>query len=86
MKTQTRRTFATRSALIKLLSDEEATRVALAEARAPIEGEDYVDLSHPELGVLKVKMDGRIAWSNVLPRSAVHDKTWSEIVARVATL
>lgn len=86
MKPQAKKMFATRSSLIKLLSDEEATKVALAEARAPIEGEDYIDLSHPELGVLKVKMDGRIEWNNVLPRSAVHDKTWSEIVSRVAAI
>jgi hypothetical protein len=73
----------TREAILGLLSDEEVARVSNAEASAQLsEGEEYLDLEQLDQGVRRnlraPKLMGR-----VLPRRAVQERTWNEIVARL---
>ena len=77
--------YRTRAAILKLLSDEEAARVSTLEAGPRLaDGDEYVDLEHPYRGVRLVQADSTLKMSEVLPRSAVHDATWSKICARLA--
>jgi hypothetical protein len=76
--------FTVRDAILQLLSDDELARVCNAECRPTIEGEDYVDLAHPELGVLKAQATPLKHPENILPRSAVRDEIWAAIRAKLA--
>jgi hypothetical protein len=76
-------TFLVRDVILNLLSEEELERVSLAEARTLADGEYFVDLQHPEKGVLKVGVDKRPRSSDVLPQSAVRDETWIAIIRQI---
>jgi hypothetical protein len=76
------RNVKTRDAIMKLLSDEEVARVSTKEAASSLaEGDEYLDLTHPEEGVRRVQATTRAPMGDVLPRSAVHEDTWKKIVA-----
>lgn len=79
-----RKNTITRDQVLEMLSDEEITRLSLAEARAPIEGDEFVSLVYPDDGVLRVGTDKVWRPDQILPRSAVSEATWSKIVALVA--
>jgi hypothetical protein len=74
--TNTARTeLLTRENILKLLSDDEVSKVSTAEAGIHLaEGEEYLDLERLELGVLKASM------GSVLPRKAVEPATWARIL------
>ena len=75
--------YVTRKKIMSLLSDEEVARIGMAEARWPAEGEDYIDLEHPEQGVRRVAGSKPARSGNILPRSAVREQTWSAILSQV---
>jgi hypothetical protein len=76
------RNATTRDAILKLLSDEEVARVSTRETASQlVEGDEYVDLSHPEQGVHRVQATTKVPMGDVLSRSAVHEDTWKKIVA-----
>jgi hypothetical protein len=75
--------YQTRSEILSLLSEDELAVVSSAEQeRVPV-GEEYLDLAHIELGVLRAEPNtpGR----HTLPRAAVSDATWAKILAVLAT-
>jgi hypothetical protein len=73
--------YLTRDGIMKLLSDDEAASVSTAESADELaEGDEYLDLEHLDEGVRKA--DGLIInMGRVLPRKAVHETTWSKILA-----
>jgi hypothetical protein len=83
MQTEKRTGYLTRDKILKLLSDEEVARVSTEEgSRALADGEEYLDLDDPERGVRQA--EGSITpTGRVLPRKAVHEDTWSRIVAQL---
>jgi hypothetical protein len=81
----TKTSYLTRDAILHLLSDEEVSRVSAMEAGPRLEeGEEYVDLERPQDGVRLVQATTPLKMSEVLPRRAVPDTTWSKICARLA--
>ncbi len=77
--------YATRHAILQLLSDDEVARVSMKEAGPRlVDGDEYVDLEHLNMGVLRVQASTQMRIGNVLPRSAVADTTWSKICAELA--
>jgi hypothetical protein len=75
----------TRETILKLLSDEENAKVSTAEGAASLpEGEEFVDLEHLDQGVqtATASMTKERA-GHIVPRSAVHDVTWSKILAQL---
>jgi hypothetical protein len=83
MNSQKRIDYLTRDGVLKLLSDDEAASVSNAESTEELdEGDEYLDLEHLDEGVRKA--DGLIViMGRVLPRKAVHEITWSKILAVV---
>ena len=81
MNSHKRIDYLTRDAVLKLLSDDEAAGVSNAESAEHLdEGDEYLDLEHLEEGVRKA--DSLIVdMGRVLPRKAIHDSTWSKILA-----
>ena len=70
--------YQTRSEILKLLSDREASLVSTAETgRIPV-GEEYLDLEHLERGVLRADPGTQAA--HTIPRAAVRDTTWAKIL------
>lgn len=87
MSTETRRTeLEARDAILKLLSDDEISRVSAREAGPPLDpGDEYVDLKHLRHGVRRMTVMTHVKTSDVLPRSAVSAETWSKICARLGS-
>lgn len=82
MKHDTRADYVTRDTILKLLSDEEIARVAAVEAATSLTpGAEYVDLDEPDVGVRRAHGHSRTPMGRVLPREAVLEQTWREIVA-----
>jgi hypothetical protein len=78
--------YVTRNALMQLLSDEEMGRMTTLESGPALAvGDEYVDLEHPHQGIRRVLQMGTVKMSEVLPRRAVGDATWSKICARLAS-
>ncbi len=79
-----RQTYATREALIELLSDEENARVSSREALPQLEpGDEYVDLENPSQGVFTMRAGAVLKMGHILPRSVVQTDTWEKIQALV---
>jgi hypothetical protein len=76
--------YLTRDGVLKLLSDDEIASVSNAESAEHLaEGDEYLDLEHLDEGVHKA--DGMlVVVRRVLPKKAVHEQTWSKILAVVA--
>ena len=73
--------YLTRDALLKLLSDDEVSRVAQLEGASGLpDGEEYIDLVRPERGILIAQPDTALDMAHVLPRSAVLEPTWLKLV------
>ena len=83
VSTLKRQTFTTREDVLQLLSDDEVNRVSRAETKVTLEaGDAYLDLEHLEQGVHMSQ--GQTAHMGfVLPRKAVAQKTWDEILAHL---
>ena len=92
MKTENRTEYVTRDTILKLLSDAEIARVSTAETHALLaDGDEYVDLRTPDQGVRRALGKTTAPMGDVLPRKAVLEHTWRQIVGllsahRVETL
>lgn len=73
-----------RDTILKMLSDEENSKVSTAEGSGLRSGEEYVDLERLDAGVqvTDASMTKAIA-GHIIPRNAVHGETWSKIVAQL---
>jgi len=75
--------YLTSDGVLKLLSDDEAASVSNAESTDSLsEGEEYFDLERLDQGVQRASGPGA-DMGRVLPKNAVHEETWSKIVALV---
>ena len=83
MHSDQKTSLITRDALLKLLSDDEVASVSSAETAGKLaDGEEYLDLQNLDKGVRKAK--GKTTLSGrVLPKKAVHAKTWDKIMAQL---
>jgi hypothetical protein len=82
MNNQQRSDYLTRDRIMNLLSDEENAKVSTAEtAKHLATGEEYIDLTQLEKGVLIASLKATLPLNNVLPKNAVHAQTWLNIVA-----
>ena len=69
-----------------LLTDDEVASVSTSETALNLpDGADYIDLEVLELGVQQASK-GKVVMGRVLPKAAVHDKTWTRILAALAGL
>ena len=76
--------YVVRDTVMKMLSSEELARVSNAEDAFRLEdGEEYLDLTQLEKGVLLAAPATDVAVGQVLPRSAVHAETWNKILAQI---
>lgn len=81
-KNEVRMEYITRETILKLLSDDEIARVSTAEtATHLVEGDEYVDLEAPDQGVRTALGGSNARLGRVLPRKAILEKTWREILA-----
>ena len=83
MKTDKRTDYVSRDSILKLLSDDEVASVSTAETAAKLaDGDEYVDLTQLAQGVQRAHGTGT-PMGRVLPRKAVHEKTWSDILTQL---
>ncbi len=83
MKHELRAEYVTRETILKLLSDDEVSQVSTAESGTQlINGDEYIDLDKPTRGVMKAVKTSTAHIAGMLPRRAVSEKTWQQIVAR----
>jgi hypothetical protein len=73
----------TRSEILSLLSDNELGAVSSAEDKRIPEGDEYLDLEHLELGVLRAAPG--TPHKHMLSRAAVSDATWDKILTVLET-
>jgi len=73
----------TRREILSLLSDDELGAVSNAEQQRIPEGDEYLDLEHLELGVLRA--EPATQGKHALPRAAVSDATWLKILTVLET-
>lgn len=86
MKNYNRTDHTTRDMIPKLLSSEEISRVSPKKSAAGLaKNDEYVDLDEPSRGVRKSTICVDSPNGRVLPRSAVLESTWRQIVALLAT-
>lgn len=80
-----RAAYATREAVLLLLSDEENAKVSNAEGALQLgEGEEVLDLEHLDRGVQRAEaVTSKATMGRILPRSAVSGETWSKILAQL---
>lgn len=72
----------TRDQILSILSDDEAARVKTAEMAAQLAlGDEFIDLSQLELGVLRAG-ESRPK-QDVLSRKAVNEHTWLKVVTNL---
>jgi hypothetical protein len=83
-KQKTKPEYASTEQIMGLLSDEEVARVSNAEAIGQLRnGDEYIDLMHLESGVRRA-IGSSQPTGKLLPRKAVHEKTWTKILTRLA--
>jgi len=76
----------TRDSVLKLLSDDEVGRVSTMEGDARLmAGDEYVDLEHLNQGVRRAAGNS-MSMGGVLPRKAVREDTWSQIVTLISVI
>jgi hypothetical protein len=83
MTLDSRKRAVSREEIQSLLSDAELARVSRAEGDARlVEGDEYIDLEDVAAGVHQVHATS-IRPARALPRSAVSEATWANIVAAI---
>jgi hypothetical protein len=83
MENSKRNEYLTRNGVLRLMSDDEVASVCMAETKDHLaEGEEYLDLEKLDQGVLQAPRTVT-PMGRVLPRKAVHEKTWEKILALV---
>jgi hypothetical protein len=77
--------YLLRETILDLLSDDEVSRVSNAETKVRLEeGDEFLDLEQLDAGVRLA--DGVLVhMGSVLPRKAVHEATWQQIRALLAS-
>ena len=81
MKNDKSAAYALRDSVMKMLSDDEVGRVSMAETGAALAaGDEYIDLGQMQRGVQQAD-SARTVMGRVLPRSAVHEGTWTRILS-----
>lgn len=81
MKSKRENEFISRDNLLKILNDEEATRVLKNEpANQLADGDEFIDLAEIERGVQRA---GELNPTDVLARKALHENTWRKIVTNI---
>jgi len=84
MSKPTQTELVDRNTVLKLLSDEEVSRVSMAETKsALIDGAEYVDLAHLDQGVQRFTSSASFQKDDIVTRTAVSDQTWSKIISRL---
>ncbi len=78
--------YDAREAILKLLSDAEVAKVSTAEASVLSEGQEFVDLEHPERGAQRTQATTTSKIGQVLPRTAVSDETWRKVLSQLESL
>jgi hypothetical protein len=74
-----------RDSILQLLSDDENAKVSNAEGKPLPAGEEYVDLEDLDAGVQKASASMTAEGAaTILPRSAIHDETWTKILTQLA--
>ncbi len=86
MMNKSRSSYVTRNSILGLLSTSEVASVAMAETAASLaHGDEYVDLSEVEKGVLR--SDGvKVEMGTVLPRKSVQQATWDKVTEHLKAL
>jgi len=85
MKTDDRAGYLTRDGILKILTDDEVASVSTAETETHLaDGDEYLDLEKLEQGVRR-SGGTSVPTGRVLPRKAVHAKTWSKILTKLAS-
>jgi len=76
--------LAFRDKILNLLSDDEVASVCTAETAVSLAtGEEFLDLEQIALGVQKARGAAPFM-GRVLPRKAVHHRTWQKIQKEIA--
>ena len=84
MKNDKRNEYVNRESVLKLLSDDEVARVSTAESEVRLEnGDEYLDLEELDQGVQWAPA-ARKPMGHLLPRKAVHERTWSKIMTHLS--
>jgi hypothetical protein len=79
----TRIDYIARDSVLRLLSDAEIASVSTAETAADLlDDEEYLDLEHLAEGVRR-SGHGKAPMGRVLPRKAVSEETWTQVVAQL---
>jgi hypothetical protein len=74
---------ALRKTVLGFLSDDEVASVSTAEtASGLLDGDEYLDLQALDQGVRRARGTA-VAMGRVLPRKAVHEATWTKILAQL---
>ncbi len=77
--------YVTRDKILSLLTDEEIAKVSNKETVAsPIAGDEYLDLTRPDLGVQQANSTASVNANDIIPRGAVSAATWAKINAAIA--
>jgi hypothetical protein len=80
MKTDTKSQLETKNSILKLLSDDEVSKLSTAESAATlIDGDEYLDLDQLGQGVQTSRGMAQ-SMGSVLPRKSVHATTWVKIL------
>ncbi len=83
MEKETRNDYLTRDKVLKLLTDDEVAHVTTAETKDHLaDGDEFLDMEHLSLGVQRAP-GAKVAMGLVLPRKAVHEKTWDKILHEI---
>ncbi len=81
MEADKRTEYVTRQTIMRLLSNAEVARVSTAETAVHLtDGDEYIDLEEPDRGVRRANGVATAPMGHVLPRKAVDDRTWDQIV------
>ena len=80
--TEVRSQNTARERVLALLSEDEVARVTIAEATCLLDGDEYLDLEHLAHGVRRAT-GTTLPMAGVLPRKAVHERTWSRLLAQL---
>jgi len=82
----TRTEHQIRQNILMLLSDDEVSKVSMAETTAhPLEGEEYLDLDDMAHGVRSAHSP-TAPMSRLVLRRSVHENTWNKIRAELVAL
>jgi len=77
--------YVLRDSIMKMLSDDEISRVSTAETAARLsDGEEYLDMENFERGVLTAKST-TTPMGRILSKGSVRDQTWKAILAKLAS-